>query len=90
MGFSSEMAESVEDGEIIEVIEYEEISSDEEFNLRQRIGELEELEKIARISSSKANEYGKYQKSFVICLRATSRMAMRISFGHDSVKIHFV
>lgn len=59
MGFSSEMAESVEDGEIIEVIEYEEISSDEEFNLRQRIGELEELEKIARISSSKANEYGK-------------------------------
>lgn len=69
MGSSSEIAppeSEREDGEIIEVIEYEEISSDEEFNLRQRIGELEarnqELEKIACISSEKPSEYG---KSFV-------------------------
>lgn len=55
-----------EEGEIIEIIEYEEIiSSDEEFNLRQQIGELEarnqELEKIASISSAKANEFGKFK-----------------------------
>lgn len=52
-----------EEGEIIDVDEYEDISSDEEFNLRQRIEELEsrnlELEKIATISSNKLNEYGK-------------------------------
>lgn len=52
-----------EEGEIIDVDEYEDISSDEEFNLRQRIEELEsrnlELEKIASISStSKLNKYG--------------------------------
>lgn len=52
-----------EEGEIIDVDEYEDISSDEEFNLRQRIEELEtrnlELEKIASISSNKSNEFGK-------------------------------
>lgn len=52
-----------EEGEIIDVDEYEDISSDEEFNLRQRIEELEsrnlELEKIATISSNKPNGYGK-------------------------------
>lgn len=53
-----------EEGEIIDVDEYEDISSDEEFNLRQRIEELEsrnlELEKIATISSNnnKQNDYG--------------------------------
>lgn len=51
-----------EEGEIIDVDEYEDISSDEEFNLRQRIEELEsrnlELEKIATISSNKQNGYG--------------------------------
>lgn len=52
-----------EEGEIIEINEYEDISSDEEFSLKQRIAELEarnfELEKIASISSSKICDYGK-------------------------------
>lgn len=53
-----------EEGEIIEdaPVEYEDISSDEEVNLRQRIQELEarniELEKIASISSTKSMDYG--------------------------------
>lgn len=62
--------EDREEGEIIEdtPVEYEDISSDEEVNLRQRIQELEarniELEKIASISSAKATlDYGK--KDFV-------------------------
>lgn len=87
MGFSSELVPPAteperEEGEIIEVMEYEEISSDEEINLRQRIGELEarnqELEKIASISSAKACDYGKLKdRAFfngLFCLHATSRM----------------
>lgn len=56
--------EDREEGEIIEdtPVEYEDISSDEEVNLRQRIQELEarniELEKIASISSTKSMDYG--------------------------------
>lgn len=68
MGFSFDSIQQMsanderEEGEIIEVIEYEDISSDEEINLRQRIQELEarnlELEKIASISSAKPSDYG--------------------------------
>lgn len=50
-----------EEGEIVESIEYEDISSDEEFTLRLRIEELEarnfELEQIANISGLATNPY---------------------------------
>lgn len=59
-----------EEGEIIDVDEYEDISSDEELNLRQRIEELEtrnlEIEKIASISRTKVNGYGKHCVTFDI------------------------
>lgn len=68
MGFSFDSIQQIaaneerEEGEIIEANEYEDISSDEEINLRERIQELEarnlELEKIASISSAKSSEYG--------------------------------
>lgn len=65
-GNKNDDVEDREEGEIIEdtPVEYEDISSDEEVNLRQRIQELEarniELEKIASISSAKATlDYGK-------------------------------
>ncbi|GAB0099468.1 hypothetical protein DMENIID0001_153280 [Sergentomyia squamirostris] len=54
-------AEEREEGEIVENIEYEDISSDEEFSLRQRIEELEErnfeLEQIANIQGFATNPY---------------------------------
>ncbi|XP_059608498.1 uncharacterized protein LOC132256228 [Phlebotomus argentipes] len=50
-----------EEGEIVESLEYEDISSDEEFSLRLRIEELEarnyELEQIANISGLATNPY---------------------------------
>lgn len=62
------MDDECEEGEIIEINEYDDISSDEELTLRQRIAELEarnlELEKIASISSSKTCDYGKCENTF--------------------------
>lgn len=99
MGFPSPAESEREEGEIIEVIEtlaeslipdhqiieYEEISSDEEFNLRQRIGELEarnqELEKIASISSTKASDYGKFKGCYAC---RTPLSSCNKSNGHEN------
>uniref|UniRef100_A0A1A9WN99 Zinc-finger domain-containing protein n=1 Tax=Glossina brevipalpis TaxID=37001 RepID=A0A1A9WN99_9MUSC len=59
IGYHTDIENEPEEGEIVD--NYELISSDEEFVMRQRIEELEaknkEIEQIAVISSSYANEY---------------------------------
>lgn len=91
----TEQLSSEEEGEIIEVddddddddapIEFEDISSDEELNLRQRIEELEarnlELEKIASISKSAAavgpiDDYGKIARDWTRCGEALGCVAL--------------
>lgn len=86
MGFSFDSIQQIaaneerEEGEIIEANEYEDISSDEEINLRERIQELEarnlELEKIASISSAKSSEYGE-QIFFFFLLKSHYRIDIR-------------
>lgn len=67
--YNGDIENEPEEGEIVD--NYELISSDEEFVMRQRIEELEaknkEIEKIAVISRSYPSEYRKSVKEIVPC-----------------------